>query len=92
MKNRASYIKSLLNRLEWLENEMDVYTKKCKELATQIEHKRGKEREIQESIEEESKNMEKMANKRAVKLRKVGNLAYHYFLKYTLDTSNLQKF
>ena len=50
---------------------MDVYTKKCKELATQIEHKRGKEREIQESIEEESKNMEKMANKRAVKLRKV---------------------
>ena len=48
-----------------------MYTKKCKELATQIEHKRGKEREIQESIEEESKNMEKMANKRAVKLRKV---------------------
>ena len=55
---------------------MDVYTKKCKELATQIEHKRGKEREIQESIEEESKNMEKMANKRAVKLRKVLLLYY----------------
>ena len=64
---------------------MDVYTKKCKELATQIEHKTGKEREIQESIEEESKNMEKMANKRAVKLRKVPALN-----KYT--TLDLQKF
>ena len=30
-----------------------------------------KEREVQESIEEESKSMEKMANKKAVKLRKV---------------------
>ena len=53
---------------------MEVYSKKCKDLATQIETKRGREREIQESIEEESKSMEKMANKRAVKLRKVCTL------------------
>ena len=50
---------------------MEVYTKKCKDLATNIESKRGKERELQEQIEDESKNMEKMANKRSVKLKKV---------------------
>ena len=59
--------------MDWLEGEIDVYTKKCNELATQIEGKRTREKDIQESIEEESKHMEKMANKRTVKLRKVGN-------------------
>ena len=57
--------------LDWLEGEIEVYTKKCKELATKIEQKRTKEKDVQESIEEESKNMEKMANKRAAKIRKV---------------------
>ena len=56
---------------------MEVYSKKCKELATKIETKRSKEREIQDSIEEESKSMEKMANKRAVKLRKVSWIGLH---------------
>ena len=50
---------------------MEVYNKKCRELAQQIEQGRTKEKEIQEAIEEESKSMEKMANKRSVKLRKV---------------------
>ena len=57
-----------------MEGEIDVYTKKCNELATQIEGTRTREKDIQESIEEESKHMEKMANKRAVKLRKVGKI------------------
>lgn len=59
---------------------MDVYTKKCKDFAGQVEQKRTKEREVQESIEEESKSMEKMANKKAVKLRKVIGKAHIYLI------------
>lgn len=63
-------MESTKKRFDWLEGEMEVYNKKCRELAQQIEQGRTKEKEIQEAIEEESKSMEKMANKRSVKLRK----------------------
>lgn len=89
-------------RLEEVESTLDRHTRKVKELEAAVDKWKAVEREHQEAINEEAKQMEKLANKRSLllkkkeesmrKIRELGSLPSDAFDKYQgLTLSQLWK-
>ncbi|KAK7110449.1 structural maintenance of chromosomes protein 3-like [Littorina saxatilis] len=74
------------------DSEIDKLNKQQKQKQTEMEHWKGQEREIQEKIQEDAKDLEKMTNKQSLllkkkedcmrKIRELGSLPSDAFEKY----------
>lgn len=69
-KQLTTHIESTKSRMEDVESQIDSQTKRLKEMKSAHDKWRTTEREQQEAISEESKSMEKLANKRSLLLKK----------------------
>ena len=63
-----------------LDDDLDVYNKKQKELQNKMEYWKAQERESTEKIDAESKELEKMTNKQSLLLKKVGGMSLFFYI------------
>ncbi|XP_022671008.1 structural maintenance of chromosomes protein 3-like [Varroa destructor] len=87
-----SRIEDVLRQMHGLEKQLETSLKEQKEVATQLEHWKGQERDWQDRINDDAKDLEKMSSRQSVllkkkdecmkKIRDLGSLPSDAFEKY----------